>query len=91
MSGIPSCPCTVCGDNDHRASKCPSLLIDPEQFYSGGGNSHSHDDDEDEHNDYLSVKSSLNQMAYRMMNFSPYSKSWFGFFYALPTDLPMSR
>ena len=42
----PANPCTVCGNACKSVSKCKSLRIPPEGFYSGGGGGgHSHDDD----------------------------------------------
>lgn len=42
----PAKPCTVCGNACKSVSKCKSLRIPPEGFYSGGGGGgHSHDDD----------------------------------------------
>jgi hypothetical protein len=42
--------CTVCGEQGHKPSKCKSLGLPPDGFYTGGGGGggHSHDDD-DEH------------------------------------------
>ena len=37
--------CTVCGEQGHKPSKCKSIGIPPEGFYSGGGGGHQHDDD----------------------------------------------
>ena len=42
----PAKPCTVCGEACKSVSKCKSLRIPPEGFYSGGGGGgHNHDDD----------------------------------------------
>ena len=50
-------PCTLCKENGHLASKCPSLHdVLKEGFYSGGGGGggHSHDDDDEKARDVTS-------------------------------------
>jgi hypothetical protein len=41
--------CTVCGEQGHKPSKCKSIGIPPDGFYSGGGGGHQHDDDCEDH------------------------------------------
>ena len=40
--------CFVCGEQGHKASKCKSLGVPPEGFYTGGGRGGSHDHDEED-------------------------------------------
>jgi hypothetical protein len=48
-SQVPGCSCLLCGENGHNVSRCPSIRIPPDGFYSGGGGGggHSHDDDDE--------------------------------------------
>lgn len=41
--------CTVCGEDGHKPSKCRSLRLPPDGFYTGGGGGggHSHDDEDE--------------------------------------------
>jgi hypothetical protein len=41
--------CLACGEQGHKSSKCKSIAIPPEGFYTGGGGGggHSHDDDDE--------------------------------------------
>jgi hypothetical protein len=44
-------PCTICQEDGHKASKCPTLhspLTPGFHQGGGGGGGHSHDDDDDE-------------------------------------------
>ncbi len=49
---FPACPCTVCGEGGHMASKCPTIKLPPDGFYTGGGGGggHSHDDEDEQAN-----------------------------------------
>ncbi len=40
--------CTICGEG-HKSSRCKSIAIPPEGFFTGGGGGggHSHDDDDE--------------------------------------------
>ena len=40
--------CLICGEQGHKSSRCKSIGIPPEGFFTGGngGGSHDHDDDE---------------------------------------------
>ena len=40
--------CFVCGEEGHKASKCKSLGVPPDGFYTGGGGGGSHDHDEED-------------------------------------------
>ncbi len=44
-----ACPCSLCGEGGHKASRCPALR-DPlkDGFQSGGGGGGGHDHDEDD-------------------------------------------
>ena len=47
---FPACPCTICGEGGHVASKCTAIKLPPDGFYTGGGGGgggHSHDDDDE--------------------------------------------
>ena len=52
MEKVHYTPCSLCNEQGHNHSKCPSLSsLLKMGFYSGGGSgggSHSHDDDEEE-------------------------------------------
>ena len=54
MEQVRYTPCTLCGEQGHSHSKCPSLSsLLKMGFYSGGGSSsHSHSDD-DESNQFI--------------------------------------
>jgi hypothetical protein len=40
--------CFVCGKEGHKASKCKSLGVPPDGFYTGGGGDGGHDHDEED-------------------------------------------
>jgi len=40
--------CFVCGEQGHKASKCKSLGLPPDGFYTGGGGGGGHNHDEED-------------------------------------------
>lgn len=41
--------CLICGEQGHKSSRCKSIAIPPDGFFTGGGGGggHSHDDDDE--------------------------------------------
>jgi hypothetical protein len=47
-SQVPGCACMLCGEQGHKPSRCPTVRLPPDGFYTGGGGGGGHDHDDDE-------------------------------------------